>query len=30
VLISGKLELQDENGEEGLFYKILGATELKQ
>jgi hypothetical protein len=30
VLISGKLELQDESGDEGLFYKILGATELKQ
>jgi uncharacterized protein len=30
VQISGKLELQDESGDEGLFYKILGATELKQ
>lgn len=30
VLISGRLELQDENGEEGLFYKLTGAKELKQ
>jgi hypothetical protein len=30
VLVTGKLELQDENSEEGLFYKLTGAKELKQ